>query len=110
MVKILTEPKNSIIKQFQSSFTYVKVDLQFTDEAIRAIAHTAIKHKTGARGLRSIVEKMLLDIMFEVPSLKSAKTITITKDIVLDTEAATTKLLEQHKGKEKDPKDKNKAS
>ena len=95
LVTILTEPKNSIIKQFKASFLFDNVDLQFTDEAIRAIAHTAIKHKTGARGLRSIVEKMLLDIMFEVPSLKEGKSLTITEDIVLDTEKATVQLLKK---------------
>lgn len=97
LVTILTEPKNSIIKQFKASFLFDNVDLHFTDEAIRAIAHTAIKHKTGARGLRSIVEKMLLDIMFEVPSLKEGKSLTITEDIVLDTEKATVQLLKKNK-------------
>ena len=58
------------------------VDLSFTDEAIAEIADIAIKQKTGARGLRAIVEKMLLDIMFEVPSIKGKKKLEITKDIV----------------------------
>ena len=66
---ILTEPKNAITKQFQASFALDDVDLEFTDDAIDAIATTAIKRKTGARGLRAIVEKMLMDIMFEVPSI-----------------------------------------
>lgn len=97
LVTILTEPKNSIIKQFKASFSFDNVNLDFTEDAIRAIAHTAIKHKTGARGLRSIVEKMLLDIMFEVPSLKGTNSLTITKEIVLSTEQASIELLKKNK-------------
>ena len=94
LVVILTEPKNSIIKQFQASFAMDNVDLQFTEDAIEAIADIAIKHKTGARGLRSIVEKLLLDIMFEVPSIKERKKLLITKDIVENKIELTVDLLE----------------
>lgn len=80
--KILTEPKNAITKQFEASFAIDDVDLTFSDDAIDEIANIAIKHKTGARGLRSIVEKILLDIMYEVPSVKGKKKLVITKDIV----------------------------
>jgi ATP-dependent Clp protease ATP-binding subunit ClpX len=73
------------------------VDLQFTEDAIEAIADTAIKHKTGARGLRSIVEKLLLDIMFEVPSIKEPKKLVITKEIVENQKKATIDLLEDGK-------------
>lgn len=81
---ILTEPKNAITKQFQASFALDDVDLEFTDDAIDAIAATAIKRKTGARGLRAIVEKMLMDIMFEVPSIPGKKKLVITKEMVLE--------------------------
>ncbi len=94
---ILTEPKNSIVKQFKASFAFDNVDLEFTNDAIEAIADTAIKHKTGARGLRSIVEKLLLDIMFEVPSVKEPKKLTITKDVVLQKQKADISLLEDQK-------------
>lgn len=97
LMVVLTEPKNSIIKQFKASFAMDNVDLQFTDDAIEAIADTAIKHKTGARGLRSIVEKLLLDIMFEVPSIKEPKKLVITKDIVENKVKATIDLLEDGK-------------
>lgn len=97
LVTILTEPKNSIIKQFKASFSYDNVELKFTKEAIRAIAHIAIKHKTGARGLRSIVEKMLLEIMFEVPSQTGENHLTITEEIVHNTEKATIALLKKNK-------------
>ncbi len=97
LMVVLTEPKNSIIKQFKASFAMDNVDLQFTDDAIEAIADTAIKHKTGARGLRSIVEKLLLDIMFEVPSIKEPKKLVITKDIVENKVKAKIDLLEDGK-------------
>lgn len=82
--RILTEPKNSITKQFESSFKIDNVDLSFNDEAIEEIANIAIKNKTGARGLRAIVEAVLLDIMFEIPSIPGNKKLEITKEIVKD--------------------------
>lgn len=82
LISILTQPKNAITKQFQASFAMDDVDLTFTDDAIAEIADIAIKQKTGARGLRSIVEKMLLDIMYEIPSVKGKKKLEITKDFV----------------------------
>ncbi|HBD68624.1 MAG TPA: ATP-dependent Clp protease ATP-binding subunit ClpX [Treponema sp.] len=81
--RILREPKNSITRQFQASFAIDDVELSFTDEAIDEIADIAIKNKTGARGLRAIVESVLLDIMYEIPSIKGKKKLEITKDIVL---------------------------
>ncbi len=84
LVKILTEPKNAITKQFMASFAMDDVDLIFTEEAIAEIAEMSITQKTGARGLRAIVEKMLLDIMFEIPSIKGKKTLTITKEMVIN--------------------------
>ena len=80
--RILTEPKNAITKQFIASFKMDNVDLEFTEDSIEAIADTAIKRKTGARGLRSIVEKLLIDTMFDAPSLDGQKKLVITKDIV----------------------------
>lgn len=80
--KILVEPKNAITKQFQLSFAIDDVELSFDDEAIEKIADIAIKSKTGARGLRAIVEHILLELMFEVPSVKGKKKLVITKEIV----------------------------
>ena len=82
LVSILTEPKNAITKQFKASFAIDDVDLSFSKEAIEAIADEAIRQKTGARGLRAIVEKFLTDIMFEIPSIEGRKQLEITKDIV----------------------------
>lgn len=82
LVAILTEPKNAITKQYKSSFELDDTELKFTKDAVDAIADEAIRQKTGARGLRSIVEKLLLDISYEVPSIKGKKSLLITKDIV----------------------------
>lgn len=79
---ILTEPKNAITKQFQASFAIDDVELEFSDDAIEQIADIAITNKTGARGLRAIVEKILMDIMFEIPSIEGKKKLVITKEIV----------------------------
>ena len=84
--RIITEPKNAILKQFQASLAIDNVELLFTDEAIDAIAETAIKQKTGARGLRAIVERMMTDIMFEIPSMEGKKRVVVTKDVVLKSE------------------------
>ncbi len=80
--RILTEPKNAITKQFKASFALDDLDIEFTDDALDEIADIAIKQKTGARGLRSIVEKMLMDLMYEAPSVKGQKRLTITREIV----------------------------
>jgi ATP-dependent Clp protease ATP-binding subunit ClpX len=85
MVHILTEPKNALIKQYIKLFEMDDVTLEFEEEALKEIAKLAIERKTGARGLRSILEEMMLDIMFDLPEYKD-KTVTITKDVVLKTE------------------------
>ena len=80
--RILTEPKNSIVKQFQVSLGMDDVELVFENAALDAIADLAIKQNTGARGLRTIVEKMMLDLMYESPSIKGKKKVTITENVV----------------------------
>ncbi|MCR4734261.1 MAG: ATP-dependent Clp protease ATP-binding subunit ClpX [Treponema sp.] len=82
LVSILTEPKNAITKQFKTSFEIDDTELVFEKEAIEEIANEAIRQKTGARGLRTIVEKMLMDIMFEIPDIQGKKKLTVTKEIV----------------------------
>lgn len=86
LVSVLTEPKNSLTKQFQASFKIDDVDLIFEKDAIEEIANEAIRQKTGARGLRTIVEKMLMDVMFFIPDIKGKKEFTVTKNIVLHKE------------------------
>ncbi len=86
LIKILVEPKNSLVKQYQKLMEMEGVELKFTEEALRAIAEEAFKRKTGARGLRSIIEEVMIDVMYEVPSLKKVKECVITKEVVLKKE------------------------
>jgi ATP-dependent Clp protease ATP-binding subunit ClpX len=80
--RIITEPRNAIVKQYQASMAIDDVKLEFTEGAINAIADTAIKQKTGARGLRAIVERLMTDIMFEIPSMEGGKRVVITQEVV----------------------------
>ena len=73
LVRILTEPKNALVKQFQRFFAFDGVELVFTDEALAACAEQAIRHRTGARGLRTVLEDTLLDVMYEIPSRGDVK-------------------------------------
>ena len=82
LARILTEPKNALIRQYQRLFAMEDVRLTFTDDAIEAIAAQAIKRKTGARGLRAILENTLLDTMFEIPSLTGVEEVVINKEAV----------------------------
>ena len=82
LIQILTQPKNSVVKQFQEIFLMEGAKLTFRKPALSAIAKLAIKRKTGARGLRSILEDLLLDTMFELPSLDSVVEVVIDKDVV----------------------------
>jgi ATP-dependent Clp protease ATP-binding subunit ClpX len=81
MVRILTEPKNSLIKQYKKLFSIDEVELSFEDEALKAIAIKAIKRKTGARGLRAILEENMIDIMYDLPEYKGYEVL-ITKDVI----------------------------
>jgi ATP-dependent Clp protease ATP-binding subunit ClpX len=82
LVKILTEPKNALVKQYKKLLSFDNVELEFTQEALEEIAKKAIKRKTGARGLRSIIEETMLDVMFEVPSNEKIVKILITKKAI----------------------------
>jgi ATP-dependent Clp protease ATP-binding subunit ClpX len=82
LVRILIEPRNAIIKQYQQLLALDGVELKFDSDAVRAISEEAIKRKTGARALRSIVEEIMLDIMYEVPSRNDIKVCHITKELV----------------------------
>jgi len=82
LVKILTEPKNAIIKQYQRLFEYENVKLTFEEGALNTIAESALKTKTGARGLRSILENAMLDIMYELPSIGNVKECVITPEVI----------------------------
>lgn len=83
LVRILTEPKNALIKQYSKLLEFDGVKLEFEEDALREVAHLAIERNTGARGLRSIIEATMRDIMFEVPSNKEIEKVIISKDTVL---------------------------
>ncbi|MDH4101417.1 MAG: ATP-dependent Clp protease ATP-binding subunit ClpX [Nitrospirota bacterium] len=87
LIKILTEPKNALIKQYQKLFSYEKVKLRFTDGAIAAIAREALKRKTGARGLRAILESVMLDLMYDVPSRSDIREIVVSEEVIVSGES-----------------------
>ena len=82
LVRIMTEPRNALVKQYQKLFEIDDVSLEFTPEAIRAVAHKAFVKKTGARGLRSIMEKVMTDIMYDIPNDPTITRVTITEEAV----------------------------
>jgi ATP-dependent Clp protease ATP-binding subunit ClpX len=86
LVRILTEPKNALVKQYQKLFEVEGVNLRLTDSALAAVADQAIKRKSGARGLRAILESCMLDIMYELPSIDNVKECVIGEDVVLNKE------------------------
>jgi ATP-dependent Clp protease ATP-binding subunit ClpX len=83
LIKILTEPKNALVKQFQRFFAFDNIDLVFADDALTAIADKAIERETGARGLRSIMEETLLDVQFELPSRNDVTKCVVTKETIV---------------------------
>lgn len=82
LMTILTQPKNALVKQYQKLFSMENVELSFTEDALAAMAHKAVSRKTGARGLRSILESILLDTMFELPSLRGVAEVVVNADVV----------------------------
>ena len=96
LMKVLSEPKNALTKQFQKLFEFENVKLKFTENAIRAIAEKAIAHKTGARGLRSVLEEHMLDIMFDLPSRDDIGEVVINEEVIKNSEEP---LLVYHKQK-----------
>jgi len=84
LIRILTEPKNALVKQYKKLFDLEGVELTFTEESLRAVAEKAIKRKSGARGLRAILESIMLDIMYEVPSMEGLQECVIGNDVILE--------------------------
>ena len=81
---ILVRPKNALVKQYQKLFSFENVDLKFTDAAIKAIAQEALKRKTGARGLRGVIESSMLDVMFDIPGMTNVKEVVIDENVIRD--------------------------
>jgi ATP-dependent Clp protease ATP-binding subunit ClpX len=86
LVEILTKPKNSVIRQYQRMFEYENVKLKFSDDALECIAEQALQRKVGARGLRMILEELMLDLMYYIPSYKKVREFLVTKEMVLSRE------------------------
>ena len=84
LVRILTEPKNALTKQYKALFNMDDVNLEFREDALRAIARKAIERKTGARGLRSILENILMDPMFDIPTAEDIAEVVISEEVVTD--------------------------
>jgi ATP-dependent Clp protease ATP-binding subunit ClpX len=84
LVRILQEPRNALVKQYQKIFEFEDVSLRFTDDALEAIAEKAVERKIGARGLRMILEELMLDMMYELPSQTDVKEVVISKEVVLN--------------------------
>lgn len=82
LVRILTEPKSALAKQYEKLFSLEKVKLKFTDSALAAVAKKSLVQKTGARGLRSILEEVMLELMYELPSIKNLKECIITEEVI----------------------------
>ena len=99
LINILTKPKNALVKQYQRLFDLEDVKLTFTEDALVAISRRAIKRKTGARGLRSIMEDILLDTMFELPGLDSVEEVVVNEEAV-DNPAAKPLLIHADPKKE----------
>jgi ATP-dependent Clp protease ATP-binding subunit ClpX len=84
LMKILVEPKNALLKQYTKLFEMENVELDITDKALRVVSQEAIKRKTGARGLRAILENIMLDIMYHVPSMQNVKKVVVTEEVILN--------------------------
>jgi ATP-dependent Clp protease ATP-binding subunit ClpX len=87
LIDILKKPKNALIKQYQKLFDFENVKLRFTEGALMAIAKEALKRKSGARGLRSIMENIMLDVMYEIPSQPNIRECIISDEVVLNRES-----------------------
>ena len=83
LLAILVEPRNSLIKQYKKLFELEGIELKFTDNALREVVKLAVKRKTGARGLRGILERAMQNVMFKVPSMEGVKECLITEDVIL---------------------------
>ena len=83
MIRILTEPRNALTKQYEKLLSFEKVKLRFTEGALGAVARKAYTQKTGARGLRAILEEVMLDVMYDAPSQKQIAEVVITEDAIL---------------------------
>ena len=94
LIQILSKPKNAIVKQYQKLFEFENVRLRFSDDALDAVATMALERKVGARGLRMILEELMLDLMYYIPSNKKIRDFTVTREMVMSQKISLT-LLEK---------------
>src|SRR5690554_5857874 len=110
LVRILTEPRNALVKQYTQLFSMDDIELEFEDEALTLIARKAIERKTGARGLRSIIEEKMLDIMYELPTMENVQKCIVTKDTIENGTEPTLVLADKKKSRTKENGSKESAS
>ncbi|WP_409227843.1 ATP-dependent Clp protease ATP-binding subunit ClpX [Gudongella sp. SC589] len=110
LVRILTEPKNALVKQYTQLFSMDDIELEFEEEALELIARKAIERKTGARGLRSIIEEKMLDIMYELPTMENVQKCIVTKDTIENGTEPTLVLVDKKKSRTKENSSKESAS
>ena len=87
LVRILTEPKNALVKQYKKLFELENVELKFTNDALLAVAKDAVKRKSGARGLRAILESVMLDVMYDLPSMPNVRECVIGEEVIVRNES-----------------------
>ncbi|MBC8383054.1 MAG: ATP-dependent Clp protease ATP-binding subunit ClpX [Candidatus Cloacimonetes bacterium] len=102
LVRILTEPKNALVKQYQALFELEDVDLEFEDDALEAVAEIATKRQSGARGLRAIMENVMKDIMYNLPDMKDVNKCLINRDVIVDNGAPTFQFINSKEKKDQD--------
>ncbi len=107
LVRILTEPKNALIKQYQRMFEIDNVELEFTEDAVEAVAQQAILRGTGARGLRAIMEEVLMPVMFDVPSREDVARVVVTREVVLENVLPTLVPREKAEPRKRERRDKS---
>ena len=95
LIEILTRPKNAIVKQYQRLFEFENVKLKFNDDSLRAIAREAMSRKVGARGLRMILEEIMLDLMYQLPSQKKAREFELTREMVEKRDVTINNVMEK---------------
>jgi ATP-dependent Clp protease ATP-binding subunit ClpX len=103
LMEILTEPRNALVKQFQRFFQFDGIELVFADEALHSIADRALERETGARGLRSIIEEVLLEVQFELPSRRDVRKCVVTRETIEKGTAPTLVTVavdDEHEGEE----------
>jgi ATP-dependent Clp protease ATP-binding subunit ClpX len=100
LIRILTEPKNALVKQYEKLFELDGVSLEFHPDALRTVAQEALKRNTGARGLRAILEDIMLDVMYEIPSREDIARVIITKETILKKEKPLVVAMDRKKKKE----------